>query len=94
MRPVHQSTEIIPLIHAADLYTIPQANGHPLCQVNVVCDEQGLAVTDVDDKALVARSVVIIRQDSRHDTLDVDPRPRIALVKTSALATPFWLSCC
>ena len=91
MRPVHQSTEIVPLVHAADLYSIPYTDGHSLRQINIVCDKQGLAVTDVDDKALVTRSVVIIRQQSRHNTLDVDPRPRIALVKTLAQATPFWL---
>ena len=62
VRPVHQSAEVIPLVHAANVDAITHTDGHAIGEIEVVCDQQGLAIADIDYKALVTRVVVVVRQ--------------------------------
>jgi len=90
MCPVHEAAQVIPFIHAPNLHAIAHTNRNAFGQVDVVCDEQRYAVTNIEDETLVTRTVIVIRQQSRHNALDLDPGACIALVKTYAQATPFW----
>ena len=77
MGPVHETTEIVPLVHAAHLDTITHADRHAFGKVNVVRDQQGLPIADVDDEALVARAIVVIRNQAADEASDFDPPPII-----------------
>ena len=81
MCPVHQSTEIVPLVHAAYLHTIADADRHRLGQVDIVSDEQRATGTDTQYEALVARAVVIIGKQTLDEAPDFDPGTIVALSK-------------
>ena len=42
MCPVHEATKIIPLVHAAKAQSVTQPDGHTICDLDVVRDQQGL----------------------------------------------------
>ena len=86
VRPVHESAEIIPLVHAAHVDPITHANRHAFSEVNVMRDQQGPAIADVDDETLVARAVVVIRQKAADEARDFDPPPIVAFGETDLLA--------
>lgn len=54
MRPVHEPTEFVPLVHTAKMDSIPKAQRHALRQVDVVRNQQALAITQLQDKTLVS----------------------------------------
>ena len=60
MGPVNEAAEVVPLIQATHLHAIAHAERHALCEVEVVCDQQGLPIADVDDETLVTGTVVIV----------------------------------
>ena len=60
VRPVHQSAQIVPLVHATDVDAIAHADRDAFGQIDIVSDQQGLAIADIDDEALVARIIVVI----------------------------------
>jgi hypothetical protein len=60
VRPVQEPAEIVPLVHAAHLDAITHAERHAFCKINVVDDQQGFAIADIDDKPLVLRVFVVI----------------------------------
>ena len=61
MRPMHQAAEIVPFEHAPDAHTITHPDRHAFRKVDIVCDQQCHAVAYVDDKALMTRTVIVIR---------------------------------
>jgi len=67
VRPVDQATKVIPFIHAADQHAITHSHRHSFGQAEIVCNQQRCPVADIDDEALVAGTVVIIRQQARHE---------------------------
>lgn len=89
MRPVQESTKVIPLVHAPHVHPVAHAERHALRKIDVVGDEQGPAITDVDDEALVAGAVVIIRQQASDEAGHFDPLAFITFrersVQTDAL---------
>lgn len=64
VRPVHQSTEVIPLVHAANVNAVTHTNGNAIGEINVVRYQQGLAIADIDNEALVTRVVIVVRQEA------------------------------
>lgn len=58
---MYKATQVIPFIHASDLRAVAQAQGHAFREVQIVCDQQGPAFTDVENKPLMARAIVVIR---------------------------------
>ena len=60
MRPVHQAAEIVPLVHAAKLEPVAQSERDPLCQVDVVCDQQGLTVPHANNEPLMPGIVIVV----------------------------------
>ena len=68
VRPVHQATKIVPFIHAAKLDAIPHAQRHTLCKINIVRNQQRVPVGELYDKALMARIVVIVGQQTNDAT--------------------------
>ena len=78
MRPVDETAEVIPLVHAAHVDAITHAERHAFGEINIVCDQQCPAIANIDDEALVARAVVIVRQQSPNEARDLDPFTVIA----------------
>ncbi len=60
MRPVHETAEVIPLIHTAYLDAIAHTKRHAFGEVEVVRNQQRPTVTNIDDETLVTRAVVVI----------------------------------
>ena len=60
MRPVHQPTEIVPLIHSAKHDSVADADRHAFGEVDVVCDQYRAAIAQLNNKSLVTRSIVIV----------------------------------
>ena len=60
MGPVNEATEIVPLVQTTNLHSVAHAEGYALREVEVVRDQQGLPIADVDDEALVTGSVAIV----------------------------------
>jgi hypothetical protein len=51
---VHQAAEIVPLIHAADSYTITHPQRHTFCKINVVSNQERSVITNINDESLMA----------------------------------------
>ncbi len=91
MCPMHETAQVIPFVHAANLHTITHSKRHAFRKVDIVCDQQRYAVADIDDEALVARTVIVVRQQSRHEALNLDPVSGIAFVERSLQVRSLWL---
>ena len=79
MRPMHKTAQIVPFVHTAHVYPVAHPERYAFGEVNVVSDQQRPAATDVDDEALVSRSVAIIRQQPPDEACYLDPAPVITL---------------
>ena len=64
VRPVHQSTEVIPFVHAANVNAVTHTNGNAIGEIDVVCYQQGLAIADIDNEALMTRVIIVVRQEA------------------------------
>ena len=60
--PVHYAAEVVPLVNSPELYAVTECDRYTFSEVDVVCDQQRLAVTQPDNETLVTRAVVVIRQ--------------------------------
>lgn len=54
MRPMHQPAELIPLVHAAKPDAVPHAEWNTTGQIDIVSDQQRLAIAQLHDEALVS----------------------------------------
>ena len=81
VRPVDQAAEVVPFVHAAHDDAIPEPDRDALGKIDVVRDQQGLAIADVDDETLVTRTIVVITQQAADEACDLDPPPVIAFVE-------------
>jgi hypothetical protein len=89
--PVNETAQVVPLVHAPDMHAITHPDRNALGQVDIVSDEQGCAVADIDNEALVARTIVVVRQQPRHEALNLDPGSRITFIEPNTQATPLLL---
>ena len=78
VRPVDKTAQVIPLVHAAHLNAIPQAERHAVGEIDIVRDQQRPATANIDDEALVTGTVVVITQQAADEARDFDPPPVIA----------------
>ena len=53
-------------------------------QVDIVCDQERLAIADIDDEALMRRTVFVITQKAADEARDFDPPPIITLCEINA----------
>ena len=79
MCPVNQP--LIPLVHPPELNAVTQSDGYPLCDVYIVGDEERLPISDFEDKALVPRSVAIVRQKTVDASRRLDPGAVVLFVE-------------
>ena len=79
VRPVQESAEIVPFVQAAHAHAVAHAEWHAFSKVGVVGDQQGLAIADVDDEALVPGAIMVIRQKAADEARDFDPPPVVGL---------------
>ena len=79
MRPVDQSAQVVPFVHATYLHPVTHPQWNALREVDVVSDQQCPAGTDVDDKALVRRAIIVVRQKPPDEACNFDPAAVISL---------------
>ncbi len=60
MRPVHEPSQIVPLVQATHLHAVAHTERHAVREVEVVRDQQGLTIADIDDETLVTGAIVIV----------------------------------
>ncbi len=53
VRPVHQPTQLIPLVHTADMDPVAHADRHALGEIDVMGNKQRATAADVEYEALV-----------------------------------------
>ena len=80
MRPVHQTTQLIPLVHATNEHPVAHAEWNTLRQIDVMSDQQRATIANIDDESLVTRAVIIIGQEALHEARDLDPASVIAFL--------------
>ena len=73
MCPVNQPAEIIPLVHTPEPDAVSESHLYPLCNVYVVRNEECLPRADIENKALVTRAILVIRQQALHEARCLDP---------------------
>ena len=54
MRPVHETAEVVPLVHASYAHAIAHTEWDAIGEIDIVCDQKGPAIADVDDESLVS----------------------------------------
>lgn len=91
MGPVHKPAEVIPFVHSPNLDAVSQSNRDAFCEIDIVCDEQRLSTSNIKDETLVARAVIIVRQQSRNDTADIDPASGVTFAEALAQAVPMFI---
>ncbi len=77
MRPVHEPSLLVVLVDPSEPDLVTDSERHPPCEIEVVGDQQRL-VADLDDEALVALSVVVVRQQANNPAGVLDPLAVVA----------------
>lgn len=73
VRPVQHAALRIPLVFTSEFDAVAAAQTRqPWCQINIVRHQQGLAVRQAQDKALVSTALVVIAQHAHDLTLSLD----------------------
>ena len=93
VRPVHQATELIPLVHAADLNPVTHANRDSRGKIDVMSNQQRAIATGINNEALMAQAIVIVRQQPFHEACDLDPATGIALLERLVQELPSIIIC-
>lgn len=73
MCPVNQPAEIIPLVHTPEPDAVSESHRYPVCNVYVVSNKECLPIADIENKALVPRAILVIRQQALHEARCLDP---------------------
>jgi hypothetical protein len=63
---MHKPTEVVPFVHASKLDSIANTQGHTLRQIDIVRQQQTLAVTQVQHNSLMAVAIVVVSQKPPH----------------------------
>lgn len=86
MRPVHEAAQIVPFVHATNVYPIAHADGNTFGEVNIVGNKQGPAGADIQYESLMPRAIVVIRQQAFYQAADFDPRARVVFIQCGVQA--------
>ena len=84
MSPVNDAAEVVPFIETADVNAVSHADRDAFGQVNIVCDQERLAIADIDNETLMPRTVFVITQKAADEARDFDPPPIITLGEIDA----------
>jgi len=68
VRPVHQSAAFVPLVHTAKSQSIAEADRNPVGQIDIVGDQERMAIAQLEDHALMARAISVVRQQTPDDS--------------------------
>ena len=84
MSPVYESAEVIPFIKTTHVDAVPHADRNAFGQFDIVCNQERLVITDIDDEALMPGAVFVITQKAADEARDFDPPPIITLGEIDA----------
>ena len=88
---MNQAAQVVPLVHAAHLHSIAHPQRHALGEINIVRDQQRVAIADIDNEALVTRAVVVVSQQAPDEASDFDPASVVALFVGSRSLVPLFI---
>lgn len=86
MCPVHQAAQIVPFVHATNVYPVAHTEGNTFGKVNIVSYQQRPAGAYIQYESLVPRAIVVIRQQAIDEPADLDPRTRVTFVQCGVQA--------
>lgn len=81
VRPVNYAATVIPLKAAAQVDGITLAKRHAVGEIDIVRNQDRVTITYFENKALVSRTFVIVRQNACHTPLCFQPYTRTFGVK-------------
>jgi len=76
---MHQTAKIVPLVHATKPQAIAYSEWHPLCKVDVVCNQQGLTIPQAYNESLMPGIVIVVGQQAPNQTAVFYPVACISL---------------
>ena len=79
MRPMHKSTQVVPFVQSPNLHPVAHPERDSFGEVDIVSNQQGPAIADVDNEALMTGTVIIIRQKPPNEACYFDPAAIISL---------------
>ena len=79
MGPVQHATPLVPFVLTADPNAIALAKRDPFGKIDVMSDEQGLTVGELDQESLMARAFTIVRKPLFNAGIDRHHEPGLAL---------------
>jgi len=87
---VHQPAQLIPLVHAAKLNPVTHPDRDTLGQIEIVGDQQRIAILHSQDDTLMPRAVIVVAQQSADESRILNPVTGIAflIAATDLLTTP------
>ena len=71
--PVHQSTEFVPFVHAANVDSIAQAHRHALREIDIVRDQERTAIPGIENKPLMPGTFVVVAEHALDEAGDLYP---------------------
>ncbi len=86
MRPVDEAAQIVPFVHATNVYPVAHSDRDTFGEVDIVGDQQGASRADIEDESLMPRAIVVIRQQTFDEAADFDPRARVAFIQCGVQA--------
>ena len=81
MRPVHEAAQVVPFVHATNVYPVAHANGNTFGEVDIVGDKQGPAGANIQYESLVPRAIIVIRQQAFDQATHFNPRARVVFIQ-------------
>ena len=76
---MHKTAQVVPFVHASYVYPITHPERDAFGKIDIVSNQQRPAGANVDDEALMARSVIVIRQQPPDEACYLDPATIITL---------------
>jgi len=80
VRPVHESAEVVPLEHAPESHPVAEADRDPFREIDVVRYQNRLPVRQLQDESLMARALVVIRDQPLDESGVLYPTPCIVIL--------------
>lgn len=57
---MHEAAEFVPLVHATKPDAITEADRNPVGQFDVVCDQQGVVIPELQDEPLMSIAFAVV----------------------------------
>lgn len=89
MRPMHQSTQLVPLVHTANVNSIAQPDRHAFREVDVVRNQECAMIPDIKNESLMPGTLVVIAEQTLDEAGNFDPVASIVFRQCAVVGNRF-----